>query len=114
MLALEWRFLELCKRRMASTSRKKRKKKSIDSNLVFLFRVYSYKYLQKDAMALLGLSMQVMQCGSIVVYMMDSEFSGMGVSPGWGHCIVFFGKHNAILMGTTKLQAQLEFYQRFQ
>jgi len=104
---------------MASTSRKKRKKKSIDSNLVFLFRVYSYKYLQIDAMALLGLSMQARQCGSIlVVYMMDSEFSSMGVSPGWGHCIVFFGKHNAILldvkMGTTKLQAQLEFYQRFQ
>jgi len=89
VLALVWRFLELCKRRMASTSRKKRKKKSIDSNLVFLFRVYSYKYLQKDAMALLGLSMQARQCGSIVVYMMDSEFSSMGVSPGWGHCIVF-------------------------
>ena len=49
-------------------------------------------------MALLGLSMNAKQCDSIVVYMMDSEFSSMGVSPAWGHCAVFFGKQNAILL----------------
>ena len=42
---------------------------------------------------------------------LDSGLSGLGLSPGWGHCVVFLGKtlyshsaslHPGVQMGTSK------------
>ena len=30
--------------------------------------------------------------GGLMVSMLDSGASGLGSSPGWGHCVVFLGK----------------------
>ena len=30
--------------------------------------------------------------GSLMVSALDSRASGLGSSPGWGHCVVFLGK----------------------
>ena len=46
-----------------------------------------------------------------MVSALDSELSGPGLSPGWGHCVVFLGKtlyfhcvflHPGVQMGTSK------------
>ena len=46
-----------------------------------------------------------------MVCALDSRLSGPGLSPGWGHCVVFLGKtlyfhrvflHPGVQMGTSK------------
>ena len=46
-----------------------------------------------------------------MVSALDSRLSGLGSSPGWGHCVVFLGKilfshraslHPGVQMGTSK------------
>ena len=32
------------------------------------------------------------RCGGLMFSALDSGLSGMGLSPGWGHCVVFLGK----------------------
>ena len=32
------------------------------------------------------------RCGGVMVSALDSGASALGLSPGWGHCIVFLGK----------------------
>ena len=49
-----------------------------------------------------------------MVSVLDSRSSGLGPSPGWGHCVVFLGKTRCsysaslrpgVLMGTGELNA---------
>ena len=46
-----------------------------------------------------------------MVSVLDSRLGGLGLSPGWGHCVVFLGKtlyshsaslHPGVQMGTSK------------
>ena len=32
------------------------------------------------------------RCGSLIVSVLNSRASSLGLSPGWGHCVVFLGK----------------------
>ena len=49
--------------------------------------------------------------GGLMVSALDYRLSGLGSSPGWGHCLVFLGKtlyshsaslHPGVQMGTSK------------
>ena len=49
--------------------------------------------------------------GGLMVSALDSGSSGLGLSPGWSHCVVFLGKtlyshsaslHSGVQMGTSK------------
>ena len=53
----------------------------------------------------------VWRCGGLMVSALNSGSSGPGLSPGWGHCVVFLGKtlyshsaslHPGVQMGTSK------------
>ena len=52
--------------------------------------------------------------GGLMVSVFDSGASGLGSSPGWGHCVVFLGKtlnshsaslHPSVKMGTGEFNA---------
>jgi len=82
------------------------------------FHYVACLYDSGDILALFQLFTLVLDhyggCSSLMVSALDSRSSGLGLSPGWGHCVVFLDKtlyyHNAFLhpglqMGTDKCNA---------
>ena len=59
---------------------------------IFGFLSMVLKMCKCDLMQVFFLYKCVGRCSGLIVSALDSGLSGPGLSPGWGHCVVFLGK----------------------